>query len=109
MLQNTGNARGFQGKLTQIMFKTRDLPAFYVAVRTLHSSYASGHATGLVLDVGDGVAHGIVTSWDYLVKTWHYTVKCRGSCQRTMSQSTRLGVPLASGWAWATVSCTASS
>ena len=52
--------------MTHIIFETHTVPGLYVAVRTLHSSSASGRATGLVLDVGDGVAHGIVTNWDYI-------------------------------------------
>ena len=46
-------------KMAQIMFETFKVPALYVAVQAMLSLIASGRATGIVLDVGHGVAHAV--------------------------------------------------
>ena len=43
--------------MTQITFVTFNVPAIYVAIQAVLSSYASGLATGIVMDSGDGVLH----------------------------------------------------
>merc|ERR1712080_366566 len=46
-------------KMTQIMFETFNVPAMYVAIQAVLSLYASGRTTGLAMDSGDGVSHGV--------------------------------------------------
>jgi actin len=42
--------------MTQIMFKTFNVPAMYVATQAVLVLYASGRNTGIVVDSGDGVS-----------------------------------------------------
>jgi len=49
------NTKANREKLTQIMFETFNVPAFYIANRQVLALYASGRTTGLVVDVSDGV------------------------------------------------------
>jgi len=51
------NPRHNREKMTEIMFETFNVPALYVATQAVLSLYASGRTTGVVLDIGDGVAH----------------------------------------------------
>ncbi|KIN99485.1 hypothetical protein M404DRAFT_30355 [Pisolithus tinctorius Marx 270] len=44
-------------KMTQIMFKTFNMPAFYVAIQAVLLLHASGHTTGIIMDSGDHVMH----------------------------------------------------
>jgi actin len=45
--------------MTEIMFETFEVPAFYLAIQAVLSLYSSGRTTGLVLDAGDGVTHTV--------------------------------------------------
>jgi actin-related protein len=45
--------------MTEIMFETFDVPAFYLAIPAVLSLYSSGRTAGLVLDSGDGVTHTV--------------------------------------------------
>lgn len=45
--------------MTEIMFETFTVPAFYLAIQAVLSLYSSGRTTGLVLDAGDGVTHTV--------------------------------------------------
>ena len=45
--------------MTEIMFETFEVPAYYLSIQAVLSLYSSGRTTGLVLDAGDGVTHTV--------------------------------------------------
>jgi actin-related protein len=51
------NPKANREKMTQIMFEALDVPKMYVQIQAVLSLYVSGRTTGVVLDLGDGVAH----------------------------------------------------
>ena len=53
------NPKQNREKMTEIMFDTFDVPAFYLSIQAVLSLYSSGRTTGLVLDAGDGVTHTV--------------------------------------------------
>jgi actin-related protein len=53
-------------KLTQILFDTFNVPGLYVANTAVLSLYSAGKFTGVVVEIGDGVAH-IVPIYDGFV------------------------------------------
>ncbi|KAJ7111946.1 actin family [Mycena epipterygia] len=52
------NPKSIREKMTQVMFETFNVPAFYVQIQSVLSLYAaSARVTGVVIDSGDGVSH----------------------------------------------------
>lgn len=45
--------------MAEIFFESFNVPALYVSVQAVLSLYSSGRTTGVVLDIGDGVAHSV--------------------------------------------------
>jgi len=53
------NPKANRERMTQIMFESFSVPAFYVAIQAVLSLYASGRTSGVVIDSGDGVTHTV--------------------------------------------------
>jgi centractin len=56
-------------KMAQFFFEELHVPALLFSVQAVLSLYASGHCTGVVLDVGDGVTHACPVFEGYTIKT----------------------------------------
>ena len=54
------NPKGNREKTIQVMFETFNTRSVYLCICPLLSLYASGRTTGLVLELGAGVSHGML-------------------------------------------------
>jgi len=59
LTESPTNPRANREKMTEIMFESFNTPALYVAMQAALSLYASGRASGVVLEIGDGVTHAV--------------------------------------------------
>lgn len=59
LTEPANNPKSHREKMTEIMFETFSVPAMYLNVQAVLALYASGRATGIVLDSGDGVTHTV--------------------------------------------------
>lgn len=53
------NPKANRERMTEIMFDSFNVPAYYVAIQAVLTLYSSGRTRGLVLDSGDGVTHTV--------------------------------------------------
>jgi actin len=53
------NPKANREKMTQIVFETFNVPAFYVVIQAVLSLYTSGCTTGVVLDSGNSASHTV--------------------------------------------------
>lgn len=51
------NPRANREKMLEVFFDTFNAPAFFVCTQAILALYTSGRTSGIVLDVGDGLAH----------------------------------------------------
>ena len=61
------NPKANREKMAEIMFETFNVPAFYVQIQAVLALYASGTATGIVLDSGDGVSATVPISEGFAI------------------------------------------
>ncbi|KAI6137979.1 hypothetical protein BKA82DRAFT_4333667 [Pisolithus tinctorius] len=76
-------------KMTQIMFKTFNMPAFYVAIQAVLLLHASGHTTGIIMDSGDHVMHVHEIVWDIKEELCYITLDIKQKL-RLIAQSSAL-------------------
>ena len=53
------NSKTNREKMTEIMFETFSSPAMNISIQAVLSLYASGHTTGMIIDVGHSVSHTV--------------------------------------------------
>lgn len=53
------NPRHNREEMTRLVFETFKAPAMYTAVQAVLALYATGHNTGLVMDIGGTIAHAV--------------------------------------------------
>lgn len=51
------NPKANREKMTEVMFETFGVPAYYVAIQGVLGVYASGRGCAIILDIGEGVTH----------------------------------------------------
>jgi len=59
------NPKEIREKMTKILFKTFNIPVFYVAIYAVLLLYAFGRTTGVVIDMRDGVGHVVLLTEAY--------------------------------------------
>ena len=53
------NPKSNRERMLEVMFEKFNSPSAYVAIQAVLALYASGRTTGMVMDAGDGVTHGV--------------------------------------------------
>ena len=51
------NPKSNREKMTEVIFETFKVPSYFVSIPSILALYASGSATGIVIDSGDSVTH----------------------------------------------------
>lgn len=53
------NPKENREKITEVLFETFNVPAFYLSISSVLALYASGRTTGTIVESGDGVTHTV--------------------------------------------------
>lgn len=61
------NPKAHREKITQTMFEIFAVPAMYIAIQAVLALIYPGRTTGIVLDIGDGVAHTVPVYEGYAI------------------------------------------
>jgi len=53
------NPKENREKITEVLFETFNVPAFYLSISSVLALYASGKTTGTIVESGGGVTHTV--------------------------------------------------
>ena len=68
MSEAAWNTRAKREKLTELMFETYNIPAFFLCKNAVLSAFANGRSTGLVLDSGAGLTTAVPVYDGYVLQ-----------------------------------------